>query len=169
MAQPNLFIQRSADFSPCRTYRYTLWRWWNRSLPYVQFICLNPSKANEHREDNTSTRCIDYAMSWVYNDMRFGGTCITNLQAYCATDPKEMKRADDPTGADNDRWLVEIARGATLRVAAWGAHGTFQDRDKAVLQLLPPPIHCLTLTKGGHPHHPLRLRRNLQPQLWIPA
>lgn len=165
--QSHLFLERSAEFSPCRKYRYALWRWWNRQLPYALFICLNPSKADEHREDNTSTRCIDYTMSWDFLGTRYGGTCVANLYGYCATDPEEMKRAEDPVGPDNDRWLRQLSAGAGLRVAAWGTHGTFMNRDKAVIELLPKPLYCLTLTKDGHPHHPLRLSRNLIPRPWI--
>ena len=45
---------------------------------------------------------------------------------------------------------------------AWGVHGAHQDRAAAVLAML-PGIHCLRLTKDGHPGHPLYLPRGLKP------
>lgn len=36
----------SAALSPCRRYRYTLWRTWDPALPKVMFIGLNPSTAD---------------------------------------------------------------------------------------------------------------------------
>lgn len=164
MSQPDLFIRREAVFSPCGLYRYILRRIWDDALPYANFICLNPSRANAEIDDNTSVRCVDYTLRW----KGYGATCITNMYGFCATDPNEMKRAADPVGPDNDRWLVEIAAGAGIRIAAWGTHATFMERDKAVRRLIAGPLHYLTITKDGHPHHPLRLRKDLTPTLWEP-
>lgn len=161
MRQSNLFIRRSAVFSPCRTWRYQLWRHWDESKPYVNFICLNPSDADEEDDDMTSIRVVDYSQQW-----GFGSSVITNLFAFATPKPKMMKQAADPVGPDNDRWLRETARGAGLVVAAWGAHGTFLCRDQAVLRLVNRPLHYLTLTSAGHPHHPLRLPKELTPQRW---
>lgn len=164
MSQPDLFIRRSAVFSDCGLYRYALWRIWDDSLPYANFICLNPSQADAERDDNTSVRCVDFTLRW----RGYGAACITNAYAFGSTDPKKMKRASDPVGPDNDRWLAEIAAGAGIRIAAWGTHATFMNRNLAVLDLLPKPLHYLTLTKDGHPHHPLRLSGKLTPTLWTP-
>jgi hypothetical protein len=38
---------KGAIFSPCRTWRYLLWRNWDLSLPACAFIGLNPSTADE--------------------------------------------------------------------------------------------------------------------------
>ena len=51
----------SAIFSPCKKYRYVLWRVWDKSLGYVNFVCLNPSTADEIHNDPTIIRCINYA------------------------------------------------------------------------------------------------------------
>lgn len=162
MSQQNLFMERSAVFSPCRTYRYQLWRRW-RPGPYANFICLNPSDASELIDDNTSIRVVDYADSWGY-----GAACVTNLNALCTKHPKVMKRAADPVGPDNDRHILEVAAGAAIHVAAWGTHGPFNNRDVEVAGLLKVQLYCLVLTQGGHPHHPLRLRRDLRPIPFTP-
>ena len=151
-----------ATFSPCRTYRYTLWRdlevlgW--QSPRYAMFIGLNPSTADEVRDDPTIRRCMGFAKSW-----GFPRLCMTNLFAFRATDPAVMKAAADPIGPDNDRWLVALAHHAAVVVAAWGTHGTFRDRDKAVRLLLPGRLHCLRETKDGFPAHPLYLPKTLTP------
>jgi hypothetical protein len=38
-------------FSPCRAYRYALWREWIGGDGYVMFIGLNPSTADETNDD----------------------------------------------------------------------------------------------------------------------
>jgi hypothetical protein len=165
MKQSGLLIRRDAIFSRDGVYRYVLGRYWDEArLPYVNFICLNPSKAGAEDDDNTSIRVVDYAMQWKL----YGSAIITNLYCFAATKPSDMKQAVDPIGPDADYWLRKIAAGAALRIAAWGTNGMFMNRNEAVLKLLPRPLHCLTITQGGHPHHPLRLAKSLTPQLWMP-
>lgn len=155
---------KSASFSPCRTYRYALWRNWSSLLPstngYAMFVGLNPSTADETADDPTIRRCIGFAQAWGY-----AGLCMTNLFAYRATDPRVMKAAADPVGEDNDWTLQALAETAGVVVAAWGAHGTHLGRDAAVRAML-PGLHYLRLTKEGHPGHPLYLPATLQPVPW---
>ncbi len=87
---------------------------------------------------------------------------MTNLFAFRATDPKDMKAAADPTGPENNTHLLALAGEAGVIVAAWGANGTHKGRDAEVRKLL-PALHCLALTKDGHPGHPLYLRKTLTP------
>ena len=101
---------------------------------------------------------MGYAKAWGFDAM-----CMTNIFAFRATDPKDMKQAEDPIGLGNNSWLQEIANGAELRIAAWGAHGSYRKRDAEVLRLLNQPLHCLGITKAGQPKHPLYLAGNLQP------
>ena len=79
-------MKSGAIFSSCRKYRYALWRNWDETKPCVMIIGLNPSTADENENDPTITRCINFAKSWGY-----GGVCVTNLFAYCATVPSDMK------------------------------------------------------------------------------
>lgn len=155
-------VSRTTILSPCRTYRYTLWRDCGGLAGdgYAMFIGLNPSTADEVQDDPTIRRCVNFAKSWGY-----GALCMTNLFAFRATDPAQMKRAADPVGPDNDRYLVELARNASVVVAAWGTHGRFQGRDAVVRQLV-PDLHYLRLTEDKHPGHPLYLPAHLQPVRW---
>ena len=154
MSTGDLFGDRIADFSSCRKYRYTLWQWWDKKKPYVMFIGLNPSTADEVQDDPTVRRCIRFAQRWGY-----GGFCMTNLFAFRATDPKEMKAQEEPIGPLNDEWLVEIAQGAGIVVAAWGVHGVHMNRENRVINIL-EDLCCLGITKEGHPRHPLYMKND---------
>lgn len=150
-----------AIFSPCRTWRYVLWREWDPERAKVMFIGLNPSTADEVKNDPTVTRCINYAKAWGY-----GGIYMMNIFAFRATDPRDMKAAPDPVGPENNHFLWKTAAKAGLPlIAAWGTHGTFQNREHQVLELLKRefPIYCLGKTKDGHPKHPLYLKKDLNP------
>ena len=150
-----------ATFSPCRTFRYSLWRRWEGEEGIVMFIGLNPSTADEIENDRTVNRCISFAKSWGY-----AGLCMTNLFAFRATDPAVMLAAPAPIGPDNDRYLLEYAAQANLVVAAWGTDGAHLNRDRDVRRLL-RNLHYLRLTKEGHPGHPLYLPGILKPVPWV--
>ena len=146
----------TAQFSSDRKYRYALWRIWNNEKPYVLFIGLNPSTADETEDDPTIRRCIQFAKDWEY-----GGICMVNLFAFRATDPKVIKNSIDPIGSENDMWLINLSQEAGFTIAAWGTNGSYQNRDKEVMELL-PHIWCLGTTKNGFPKHPLYLRKDTE-------
>jgi hypothetical protein len=159
-------VTRRTVLSACRTYRYVLWRELDAGRPeYALFVGLNPSTADETTDDPTIRRCKDFARRW-----GFGAVCVANLFAYRATQPAELKAAPAPVGRDNDRWLARVAAGAGVMVAAWGVHGSFAGRDRAVTALLGDRLSCLGVTKDGHPRHPLYMRRTAVPKAWgLPA
>lgn len=146
---------RKTVFSPCRRYRYALWReWWNSwfddsPTPYLMVIGLNPSTADETNDDPTIRRCIGFAKLW-----GFGALCMTNLFAWRDTKPEGMKRAADPVGEANNQWLLRISGGAGMILAAWGTHGSFMERDSGVRAIL-PAMKCLRKNVDGSPQHPL--------------
>ena len=113
-------------FSPFREYRYTLYREWAPGDKVVQFIGLNPSTADEVKNDPTVTRCINYAKAWGYT-----GMYMTNIFAFRATDPAVMKAHPEPVGEENDHYLSMIARESEIVVAAWGTHGAYLNRGKS--------------------------------------
>lgn len=151
---------RTAKFSPCRRYRYTLWRTWPGLTGYVAFIGLNPSTATETEDDPTIRRCIAYAQDWGYS-----GLCMLNLFAWRDTQPLAMKEQAEPIGVDNDLEIHLACSSAALVVAAWGRHGTHLNRDRDV-RLLVPRLHHLKLNSDGTPGHPLYLRKTLKPIPW---
>lgn len=106
-------LKTDAVLSTCRKYRFALWRIWDESKPYAMIIGLNPSTADEKEDDPTIARCIGFARSWGY-----GGLCMANLFAFRATEPADIFAASDPIGPGNDEWLIKLADGAGVVVAA---------------------------------------------------
>ena len=151
------FSKSGAVFSDCRKFRYALWRMWNEQMPIAMIIGLNPSTADQTRNDPTITRCINFASSWGY-----GGVCVTNLFGFRATAPNELKAHHDPIGKENDAWVHEMAKGAAITVAAWGNHGKFLNRSLEILPSL-DRLHCIKMNKSGEPAHPLYLKAELKP------
>lgn len=152
-----------ALFSACRMYRYCLWRIWDRETARMMFIGLNPSTADEFNDDPTIRRCVGFAKRWGY-----GGLIMTNIFAFRATDPKEMKAVKDPIGPDNDEYLFSISCGKPLIILGWGDHGEFMDRGMQVIEILQhpncPDLNHFGLTQKGNPRHPLYLPYDSQVQ-----
>ena len=121
------------------------------------FIGLNPSTADEKNDDPTLVRCMNFARDWGY-----GGVCMANLFALRATDPAQLRVADDPVGHGNDRWLRKLYSEAGLVVAAWGNDGAYLDRATEVTGYL-GPLKCLKRNRSGQPAHPLYQRADTQP------
>ncbi len=128
---------------------------------------LNPSTADEMKNDPTVERCERRARA-----NGFGAFCVVNIFAWRATDPRELLRAEDPVGPENDRAIFEKADWADQIIVAWGAHGKFQQRGATVLKLLMSEGHTLYhlgLTKAQQPRHPLYVAYANQPVAWQPV
>lgn len=138
-------------------HRLMLWREWSLEVRrYVVFIGLNPSTADAFVDDRTIRRCIAFAKLWGMDAL-----CMLNLFTLRATDPDVMKSHPEPVAPGADDALAEIARSASLVVAAWGVDGAHQRRDAAVLDALRrcgTHVQCLGTTKHGFPRHPLYVR-----------
>jgi hypothetical protein len=148
-------MQCGAVFDVSGLYRYSLWRAWCADHLRVVFIMLNPSTADEQRNDPTIRRCIEFARTW-----QFGSVDVVNLFAYRATDFKELLKVDDPVGEENDLFIEKAIEGCSKIVVGWGTKGALFDRDRQVLQLLVgmQNVYCLDMTKDGYPRHPLYVR-----------
>lgn len=152
----------SAIFSEDRVYRYALERRWG-SGPFVLFVMLNPSTADEHVDDPTIRRCVGFARGWGY-----GGLLVANLFAYRATDPSELALADDPVGPDCDVWLETCSLRSSLTIAAWGAHRAAAPRVADVYEHLGDRVACLGRTADGSPRHPVRLAKASELEPYAP-
>ena len=151
--------ESGATFSPCRRWRYLLWRRWDASQPVANFLMLNPSTADEVKLDPTCARARDYAERWGY-----GALIVTNIFAFRNTDPERMKAAADPVGPGNDATIVRAAKESALVVCAWGNHGVFLGRSRQILKKLRAnhvALHALRLNANGEPAHPLYLPSRL--------
>lgn len=156
-ATADLFGQVGADFSPCRQYRYYLWRVWNDHQPLLGSVMLNPSKAGSSHNDPTIIRLIKRAQA-----LGYGGLVVANLYAWISTDPRGLRTAADPVGPDNEHHLRRVGNACRTVLLAWGAHAA-PERAAAVVALLrglphPPELVHLGLTAAGQPKHPLRIR-----------
>ncbi len=157
-----------AVFSRCGTWRYLLWR-----MPangkrgrLLGAGMLNPSQADEMRDDPTIRQCRARA-----RQARLSGVLVWNLFAFRATLPADLKRAADPVGPDNDPAIALALSLAARTLLAWGNHGAHRGRDAAVLDLCRAaggPLSVLGLTGTGAPRHPLYLPRATRLRYWSP-
>lgn len=152
-------MQTKAQLSICRRYRFALWRRWSEG-PQVLFVMLNPSTADETKDDPTIRRCVGFAQSW-----SFGSLAVGNLFAFRTPSPSFLKSASEPIGENNNSWLLRLQAESHLAVAAWGNHGRFMGRSVAVRRLL-PNLHTLGITKLGEPGHPLYMPARKKLVLW---
>jgi len=120
---------------------------------------LNPSTADDVFDDPTIRKCVGFSKRWGFSSL-----VVTNLFAFRATDPKDLRamaRVDYAKAVgDNDGPLIEHAHGADLVVAAWGVHGDLMGRARDVLwRVLPETeLYCIAKTKDGYPFHPCMAR-----------
>ncbi len=154
-------VSAGANFSRCRRYRYTLWRSWDEKRPKVMIIGLNPSTADARNTDPTIRRCIGFSNDWGY-----GGLIVTNLFAFRATYPADLKAAVDPVGPRNDVWIRRMARQVETIVAAWGNDGAWLGRSARLRRMFAGRLHCIRLNACGEPAHPLYLPARLRPREW---
>lgn len=164
-AEPEPFS--GATISDDGRYRFALWRSWGEpGFPkrYVNFVMLNPSKADATDDDPTIRRCLAFAKSWGHTAL-----VVTNLYAFRATYPVDLWKADDPVGPGNDELLCGVALAADRTLVAWGNHGVRNNRARLVAAMLRGAgvtLHALRLTGQKQPQHPLFLPANLSPFVW---
>lgn len=162
-----------ATMSECGRFRYALGRtWdpvaddWEGQRPMMNIIMLNPSTADHTTDDRTISKVIHFA-----RQEGCGGVLVRNLDAYRATNPRELRTA--PTSELN---LEVLRKGSffSLRVAAWGALSTTWLRRRlnaavAQVKTFQSPLSVLGLTKDGDPRHPLYLANSTRAVLWSKA
>jgi len=167
-AEADRYLEATAHCSDCGQFRYRLTRRWSRG-PRMAFIGLNPSIANAEILDPTVTRCVRRAQA-----MGYGAITMLNLFAYVSTDRSALSRrarAGLPIVGDKTDQVIrrETAR-CDLVLCCWGVTGALLDRSQHVLRqvLRSRRLHCLRLTREGHPEHPLYLPYHLQPVPYRP-
>jgi len=168
-------IDRSAEISECGRYRWWLRRSWQTWCPtrghipgkgVVCFVMLNPSTADGMQDDPTIRRCIGFARSWGYDTLS-----VRNLFPWRATDPQELFHAETVTGGYRGDLELITALTADMVVIAWGASVPFA-RDAEAIKLFNDHcpgvnLYCLGVTKHGHPRHPLYVKADTQPVLFV--
>lgn len=165
----------TAIISDCGRYRYRLTRVVGDSDKWCLFIMLNPSTATAMQDDPTIRRCMAYARRW-----GCGKLIVVNLFAIRATNPKEMKAANDPVGPDNIYHVKQAASEVAAPigrfwhepgpvVCAWGNHGVYMDQGAVALGWINArksvvPMCLKVNARSGQPAHPLYLRADLKPR-----
>lgn len=153
-------IKRTAEFSPCGQYRYSLTRVWDETAPRACWIGVNPSTADADRDDPTICREMAFSRSW-----GFGSLEKVNLFPFITSDPRILRKSGEIAcllGNDASAPIRAAALRSGFVVCAWGDSGGVFARRRAlhVLELLEwlkpqPHLKCLGLTKAGMPKHSL--------------
>jgi len=145
----------NAEFSKDNKYRYWLKRQWDGNKPSINFICLNPSVADEVKDDKMVTKCIRQA-----EKLGFGSIEMTNLFSFVDTKRTTFYDIDNPVGKLNDIYVLKSAKRCDKIIIAWGNEGVHMNRAEIVLKMLrklDKKLYCLAITSTGQPWHPGRL------------
>lgn len=172
-------ILSSADITIDRNHRYTLKRCWDdyADRNTVMFIGLNPSRADEKRDDATIIRCINFAQAWGFGSMYFA-----NLYSYRTPyvkapipDDKKIEKVGPDAGKEwkplmeklnvavgeyCNYYLDEMIGESKKVVCAWGSWPFIHQRATEVVKMIRDhgkEIHIFGQNKDGHPKHPLYL------------
>lgn len=155
-------IVRDAQFSDDRRYRHWMTRRWG-SGPALMFVSLNPSDADEHKDDQTTRRDMDFAEKFGYH-----AVTLLNLSDVVMTNPKDVAGIADPISPVNDEHLDREAARHDLIVFAWGSNAD-PARARAVATRLwnicrrtGGAVAVLGWTADGQPRHPSRLAKETQ-------
>jgi len=160
-------VERAAEISPCGKFRRSLSRVWDKSLPLVLYIMLNPSTADALVDDATIRRCMSFAYQEGY-----GGILVWNLFDYRAASPKVLAKArmdyDISGGPANEDALKRMLARVDKVVMAWGSSFSVVQTRATVSWLnwfltchaQTISTRCLGYTKSGQPKHPLYLPLN---------
>lgn len=160
----DLFTDSTAIFSTDRRHRYALWRRWDVEKACLNFIMLNPSTADEIKNDPTVERCERRARAAGY-----GGLLITNIFSLRSTDPAALYTDAEPTDDINDTSIMNTAKRAGKIICAWGTHGALRDRGNQVAAMLTAAgfdLYALKITGAGQPGHPLYIGYDTADFLW---
>jgi hypothetical protein len=134
-----------------KKHRYSLKRIWDNDKPIVLFIMLNPSLADNYKDDPTIRRLIKFAKLFGY-----GGFYVGNLFSYITSYPKDLVDKDLSFCNKN---LKEIRKMISLSkevVYGWG--NSFEEPDWLKKIISNPK--CFGKNKNKTPKHPLYLSYN---------
>ena len=168
----------NATISECGRYRYRLRREWLlapglvlESPECATFIMLNPSTANADVDDATIRKCVGFASRWGCHAIE-----VVNLFAFRATDPRDLRAADDPFGPDNtDALNAALSTAAGEHgpvVVAWGtqAKHVAARAQGGVVRVMAMrhfvELQCLGTNADGSPRHPLMLASRTPLEPW---
>ncbi|NBB37679.1 DUF1643 domain-containing protein [Sphingobium yanoikuyae] len=158
-----------AIISSCGQYRYRLERQTCPGDWKTAVIMVNPSTADAVQDDATIRKLIGFG-----HRNRWGRVIVGNLFAYRATDVRELGKAIDPIGPENDDHLMKIMAESDQVIFAWGPIAKvprkwrFRYLDVAGIASRAglEPMCIGPVAKCGHPKHPLMLSYASQIMKW---
>ena len=145
-----------AEISPCKLYRYSLYRRWQEGGKKILFIGVNPSTADQSQDDATIRRLLGYAKRDGYGELWVGNVC-----AYRSTKPFQLRQVPANYNDEQNReYIRHMAVDADRIVACWGNNVTLCPHWQNFVTWLCTnyEVWCFGRTKSSHPKHPLRLR-----------
>jgi hypothetical protein len=152
------YKSKHAIISDDAVYRYQLTRIWDETKPKVLFIMLNPSTADADKDDPTIGKIVKFAQRWEY-----GGVYVANLYAFRSAYPKDLQKSVDPIGPENRQHIQALVGSVDRVFYAWGN----RQKEPAWLRELVKEPFCIALSKKGIPKHPLYLRDDSEPFLYL--
>lgn len=144
-------IQRDALISNDKKHRYSLKRIWDNEKPKVLFIMLNPSLANNHKDDPTIRRLINFT-----KQLGYGGFYVGNLFSHITPYPKDLADKDLSFSKKNLKEIRKMIALTKAVVYGWG--NSFEEPDWLKKNVSKPK--CFGKNKNQTPKHPLYLSYN---------
>lgn len=187
LRMPTEPIVRSAEIED--NYRWVLKRAWGAG-PCVLWCGVNPSDANDKRDDPTMLREIGFSYRW-----GFGSLVKVNIYPFISANQQALRRwraswAPDMRAGEFDHsafqaWLhnIDVVRGliekCDMRIAAWGNGADCDDLALFLDELgynyeekaRPIQWHCIGKNANGSPKHTLargvhRVPDDAKPFFW---
>ena len=168
IAYPAGVVPEAEYGGPNNCYRYRLHLTWEPSKPAMMALMMNPSAAGHEGSDRTVNRAIGFAMRWGY-----GRLYVANSAASRATVQETLDTVEDPIGPANDAALRDMASRAAFSLAGSGSPKATSLpgaglRAARMLAAEGHRLHVLKLSADGSPWHPLYVKADTVPMLWVP-
>ena len=141
---------RKAEFSIDKKERYSLKREWDKSKNKILYIMLNPSKADDKKDDPTIRRLVNFTKKFNY-----GGFLVGNIFTTITPNPKEIDKSKGISGRNLEE-LLKLINTVDQIVYAWG---NTTEEPQLLKELVLSP-KCFGKNFNGTPKHPLYLPKN---------
>ena len=138
-----------AKFTDDKKYRFALWRIWDEDKPKAMFIGLNPSIANEVKDDATIKKIKKICK---YNGL--GGFYMLNLYSFVTAYPEKLKGNWEIMDGINNKHLLNYSETSKMIVFCWGNFKEAQEKAYELKHAF-SNAYCLKQNKNGSPKHPL--------------
>lgn len=117
---------------------------------------VNPSDADEEIDDPTIRKVDGFTRR-----LGFGRATVVNEFAFRSKDVAALRLATDPVGPENDLYIEQVMREASLFIVGWGSlaklppHLRHRWREFcAIADRVGIELYCFGTCADGHPRHP---------------